>query len=159
LIYIYILKRSTHCRRPSTCTPHSHNFLVQNPWLRPWLLLWVHMGVVPTPKFLVGFVQIAWVVLYRHVVRFKLSANPKVVWSLVVTLELHICHWVCSVRLINITFKRQIIELLAQSWRYLTDNRTVSVRLVCDYTSFEGGGRISLLLPPGAENPILAMPW
>jgi len=36
---------------------------------------------------------------------------------------------------------------------YLTDNLTVSIRLICDYF---GEGRTSLFLPPGADNPSYA---
>ena len=55
-------------------------------------------------------------------------------------------------RLVNITFKdeKKIMPV------YFNDHRTASIRPIsCDYFQM-GGGRTSLLLPPGAKNPSYA---
>ena len=104
-------------------------------------------GGAQPKNFLVGFVQIARVVLDAC---GEVQTLTLVVWSLVVTLEIQrkakLKHTVKGVRLINITFKKII--------GYLTGNRTVSIRLICDYFLF---GRSTLhCSAPGAKSPSYA---
>jgi len=79
---------------------------------------------------------------WRHIVKFKLSPNPQVVWWLVVTLQIaekaKFKHTLKCVMLINTTFKEKSQDCRTAMAVYLTDTQTVSVRLICDYFFWRG---------------------